>query len=168
MSFKEANLNSLEKINPFDLVGNDWMLITSGTKEKFNTMTASWGTMGILWNKPVCMCFVRPQRYTFEFMEKNDYFSLCFFEDSFKSKLVFCGRNSGRDCDKIKETGLKAEFDLQTPYFQEAKLVLICKKIYNQFIDKDCILDKEIYKNYEQNDYHKMYIGEIVKCLVRD
>lgn len=168
MSFKELNLNEIENINPFNLIGNDWMLITSGSKENFNTMTASWGGLGVLWNKKVAFSFVRPQRYTFEFMEKNELFTLSFFGSEYKDALKICGRKSGRDCNKIKEAGLTPIFKDDAPCFEEAKIVLICKKIYSRFISPECMIDKSLEKNYENKDYHKMFIGEILKCLVRD
>ena len=168
MSFKELSLNEIENINPFNLIGNDWMLITSGSKENFNTMTASWGGLGVLWNKKVAFSFVRPQRYTFEFMEKNELFTLSFFDSEHKDALKLCGRKSGRDCNKVKEAGLKPIFKDDAPYFEEAKIVLVCKKIYSQFISPECMIDKSLEKNYENKDYHKMFIGEILKCLVRD
>ena len=168
MSFKELNLNEIEKINPFNLIGNDWMLITSGNEENFNTMTASWGGLGVLWNKKVAFSFVRPQRYTFEFMEENELFTLSFFDAKHKDALRLCGRKSGRDCDKVKEAGLTPFFEDNTHCFEEAKMVLVCKKIYSQFISPECMIDKSLEKNYENKDYHKMFIGEILKCLVRD
>ncbi len=167
MNFEEIQINDLKDMNPFELIGKDWMLITSGTENKFNTMTASWGGMGIMWNKNVTFCFVRPQRYTFEFLEKNQYYTLSFFEEKFKKSLMFCGRNSGREIDKIKECGLTPEFEMNIPYFKEAKIVLFCKKLYSQFIDPDCFLEDFIVGNYPQEDYHKMYVGEIIKCMVK-
>ena len=94
--------------NPFKLVGADWMLVTAGNKDSFNMMTAGWGGFGVLWNKNVCICLVRPSRYTYEFLEKNDTFTLTFFDQSQRSILDFCGRHSGRDYNKAAETGLTA------------------------------------------------------------
>lgn len=165
MSFTETSAKELDGFNTFSQIGEKWMLITAGNKEKFNTMTASWGMMGILWNKDVATAFVRPQRYTFEFLEKNDYYTLSFFESKYKKQLSYCGRNSGRNVDKIKETGLTPIFDEQAPYFKEASTVFICKKIYGQFISLEGFIDIDLDKNYENKDYHKMYVGEIIKCL---
>ncbi len=151
--------------NPFKLIGKDWMLVTSGDKNKFNTMTASWGGTGVLWNKNVVFTFIRPQRYTYEFMENNDYFTLCFFGEEHRKALSFCGKYSGRDYDKVKETNLTPLFDLNAPYFKEAKTVILCKKIYGQFLNKDSIIDNSIESCYAENDYHKMYVGEILKIL---
>lgn len=165
MSFTETSAKELNGFNTFSQIGEKWMLITAGNKEKFNTMTASWGMMGILWNKDVATAFVRPQRYTFEFLEKNDYYTLSFFESKYKKQLSYCGRNSGRNVDKIKETGLTPIFDEQAPYFKEASTVFMCKKIYGQFISPEGFIDVDLDKNYENKDYHKMYVGEIIKCL---
>ena len=166
MNFTEINCEKLN-MNAFKSIGKDWMLITSGNKEKFNTMTASWGSVGVLWNKNIATIFVRPQRYTFEFLENNDFYTLSFFDDEFKKELAFCGRNSGKDLDKVKSTGLAPIFGDNFTFFSQAKLVFVCKKIYTDFIKPDNFLDDSIKINYENNDYHKMYVGEIVKCLVK-
>lgn len=168
MNFEKVNLNEIESINPFRLIGNDWMLITAGSSNDFNTMTASWGGLGVLWNKKVAFCFVRPQRYTFEFLEKNEGFTLSFFEDKYKAALGICGKLSGRNCNKIKEASLTpCQGSGGDIYFKEAKMVLACKKIYAQFVSPECLLEKELEKNYEMKDYHKMFVGEIKECLVR-
>lgn len=166
MSFKEINAKELN-FNPFSLIGDKWMLITCGDKEKYNTMTASWGSIGVMWNKNVVFSFIRPQRYTFEFVEKNDYFSISFYPDEYKSALSLCGKVSGRDVDKAKEANLTPVFDEKTPYFEEANIVLICKKLYNQNLEPSCFLDKKLESFYPQKDYHKMFIGEIEKVLVK-
>ena len=168
MSFKSVNPNDLEKINPFNLIGNDWMLVTAGEKNNFNTMTASWGTVGVLWNKNIASCFVRPQRYTFKFLEENEIFSLSFFDEKYKDALKICGTKSGRDCNKINLAGLTPIFDEKTPYFKESKMILICKKIYTQYIDPKYMIDENLESNYKLKDYHKMFVGEIIKCLVED
>jgi len=152
--------------NTFKLIGDDWMLITAGTSGKFNTMTASWGGLGILWNKKVCFCFVRPTRHTYNFTEQSDYFTLSFFEEKYRSMLNFCGSKSGRDVDKVAATGITPIQDSTgAVYFSEARLVLICRKIYFQDIDPAHFLDDGIEKNYPKKDYHRMYVGEIIKCL---
>ena len=162
--FKEVNLNDIA-MSPFKLIGNSWMLITSGNTSKYNTMTASWGGFGILWNKPVAFSFVRPQRYTFEFLENNEFFSLSFYSEKYKDALKYCGSVSGRDVDKCTEIGFTPLFDYEAPYFEQATLVFICKKIHGQFIEPESFIDKSIEKNYSKNDYHKMYVGEIVRVI---
>lgn len=167
MSFKEINPNQITN-NPFDLIGKDWALVTAGSKEKFNTMTVSWGGVGIMWNKPVAFTFIRPQRYTYEFLENGEYFTMSFFDDSYRDVLSFCGSKSGRDYDKPKETGITAVFDDKAPYFSQAKLVLVCKKLYGQFLNEESAVDKSILSSYKNGDYHKMYISEIEKVLVNE
>ena len=167
-TFKEIAPSEITN-NPFDLIGKDWALVTSGNSDKFNTMTVSWGGVGIMWGKPVTYTFIRPQRYTFEFMEKNGYFSMSFFDETQRDALKFCGSKSGRDCDKVKETGLTPAFTEDgVPYFEEAKLVLVCKKMYSQFLNEESIEDAESVAKWYDNDYHKMYVSEITKVLVRE
>lgn len=165
MKFDSISPNNLKE-NPFDLIGKDWMLITAGNREKFNTMTASWGGIGVLWNKNVSFSFVRPDRYTFEFLEKEDFFTLSFFKEKYRDSLLICGEKSGANSDKIKESGLTPNFEKKAPYFEEAKIVLICKKIYAQFIKPEFFIDDNLESFYPEKDYHKMFIGEIVKTLV--
>jgi flavin reductase (DIM6/NTAB) family NADH-FMN oxidoreductase RutF len=158
-----------EKItdNPFKLIGSDWMLITAGSRESFNTMTASWGGMGVIWNKKVCFCVVRPTRHTRLFTDSSSYFTLSFFEEQYREVLNYCGTHSGRDVNKIKETRLTPLFGDDTIYFAEARLVFQCKKMYYQDIDPGNFLDPTIDKrNYPLKDYHRLYVGEIVSCLV--
>ncbi|HNW98389.1 MAG TPA: flavin reductase [Bacteroidales bacterium] len=156
------NLNE----NFIKLIGRDWMLITAGNIKSFNTMTAAWGSIGFLWNRPVALCYVRPTRFTFDFMEKNNDFTLSFFEEQYKDALNVCGVKSGRDTDKIKETGLiPMETKNGNIYFKQARLVMECKKIYTDFIFPEKFIDKSIDKNYPLKDYHKMYIGQIMHCF---
>jgi flavin reductase (DIM6/NTAB) family NADH-FMN oxidoreductase RutF len=155
--------------NPFDLVGEKWMLISAGNKKAFNTMTASWGGMGVLWAKKVCFCVVRPGRHTYRFIESADLFTLSFFDESFRGALTFCGSHSGRDVDKVKETGLTPIFANGSVYFAEARLVFVCKKVYFQDIDPANFLDPSMDKAFYPNkDYHRMYVGEIKTCLVKE
>ena len=152
--------------NCFKLIDKDWMLITAGTMDSFNTMTASWGALGILWHKQIAICFIRPQRFTYEFTEKNDYFTLSFFEEEYRKILKLCGTKSGRDIDKVKETGLKpVESEKGGIYFEQARLVLECKKLYFDDFKPENFLEPSIQKNYPSNDYHRIYIGEIISCL---
>lgn len=155
--------------NPFQLIGSDWMLITAGNLQKFNTMTASWGGMGILWNKKVCFCVVRPSRYTYNFMEEAKNFTLSFYEEKYRKALSFCGSKSGRDVDKVAATGLTPEEGSDgTIYFQEARLVMECKKIYYQDLEPGNFLDESIEKNYNGKDYHRLYVGEIIGCRIKE
>jgi len=152
--------------NTFSLIGDEWMLVTAGDIKSFNTMTASWGGFGILWHKPVVFCFVRPQRYTYEFMERYDHFTLSFFDRKYHDALMYCGSKSGRDVDKIKATDLTPiESEKGCVYFEQAKLVIECRKIYYNDLDPDNFIDKKFLNEYPSKDYHRMYIGEVINCL---
>jgi len=166
-------ISDYKKIDPNDFSGNiiqkigfDWMLITAGNPEKFNTMTASWGGMGFLWNKPVAFIFIRPQRFTYEFAELNEYYTLHFFEEKYREILNFCGSKSGRDVDKIAKTGLTV-FNSQNNnvYFGQSYLQMECRKLYFDDLNPDHFLDEKIIRNYPKNDFHRFYIGEIVDCI---
>ena len=154
--------------NVFRLIGRDWMLGTAGKERSFNTMTASWGGLGVLWNAPVSMIFVRPSRYTYEFIEREREYSLSFLGPDDRRTLQVCGSKSGRDIDKVKECGFTvAQAECGAPYFEEAELVLVCRKRYVQPMDPDRIPEDVKEKWYPQKDYHTMYIGEIVEVLTK-
>lgn len=164
---KEINVRELKE-NFVKMISNDWALLTAGTKDDFNTMTVSWGGIGELWNKDVCFVFVRPQRYTYEFIEKNDYFSLSFFGGEFKKELGICGSKSGRDIDKMAETGF-IPVDLQNAVgYEQAKANVVLKKLAFQDMKPDGFIDETIMNNYANNDFHRVYIGEIVKVLIEE
>lgn len=166
--FHEVDITKLS-FNPFTKIDKEWMLITAGSSEKCNTMTASWGGLGELWSKYVSFIFIRPQRYTLEFLEREEYYSLCFFDESHRSALNYCGSHSGRDGDKIGAAGLTKVCTEAAPYFEEAKLVFICRKLHGQKIDPEGFIDPTIGpKSYPLKDYHKMFVGEIVKVLEKD
>ena len=151
--------------NPFERIGSDWCLITAGNKDSYNTMTASWGGVGILWGKEVVTCYIRPQRYTKEFVDSEEYFTLSFFPDDYKKALTLCGTVSGREHDKAAETGLTPIFTDNTVSFEEANLVLVCRKLYAQPMSEECFVDKEVLeKDYPKRDLHTVYVGEIVKA----
>ena len=128
-------------------------------------MTISWGGVGELWGKDVVFAFIRPQRYTKEFMDKSDYFTVSFFDEEYKDALKICGTKSGRDCDKINLAGLSAQFDGVAVYPAEAKLVIKCRKIAVQKMDNAGFIDPSIESNYKSGDYHFIYVGEIEKVL---
>lgn len=153
--------------NTFKLIGKDWMLITSGATDNCNTMTASWGGFGVMWFKPVVFVVVRPQRHTFSFLEKNDSFTLSFFDESKRDILQFCGTNSGKDVDKIQKTGLtKFASKNGAVFFEEARLLLECKKIYSDDFKKQNFIDKSPLEKYSDDDFHRLYIAEITDCLL--
>ena len=164
--FKEIDCESLSD-NPFKLVGKDWMLITAGDRERFNLMTAAWGGLGVLWQRNVAFCFVRPTRHTFSFIERSDRYTLSFFGDEYRNILNFCGSKSGKDVDKVAETGLTPIFENGFIYYEQARLVLQCRKVYAQDLVPDAFLDPKINDLYPLRDYHRMYVGEIVKLLRR-
>ena len=155
--------------NVFSTIGSDWLLITAGTKERCNTMTASWGGLGVLWGRNVATVYIRPQRYTYEFVEQSDCFTISMFDESWRDALNLCGTKSGRDVDKIKECGFTVvEGEGGAPYFEQARLVLVCRKLYWQDMDPDHFLDPEIDSRfYAQKDYHRVYVGEIVEAYKR-
>lgn len=154
--------------NVFSLLDDQWTLISAGDKTNFNTMTASWGGLGVLFHKNVATIYVRPQRYTFEFLEQYPEFTLSFFDKSYLPKLRLLGSKSGRDTDKIKESGLTpAMAGESAPYFEEAELVLVCRKLYYQDFTPEHFVDPALSAFYEQQDYHRMYIGEIVQTLMK-
>lgn len=159
---KIADVNRLQ-FNVPELIGNDWMLITAGGFEKCNTMTASWGGIGVLWNKPVAFIFVRPSRYTYEFIESTEVFTLSFFDEEYRNVLQLCGKVSGREVDKISEAGFKkVESENGSVFFEEAKLVMECRKLYVSDINPDCFFDDSLRKFYPNGDYHRLYVGEIL------
>lgn len=152
--------------NPFEMIGKQWMLVTAKNGEKVNTMTASWGGLGIMWGKNVAFVVIRPQRYTKEFIDYSNTLSLSFFDNDYKKILSYMGSVSGRDENKIAKSGLTVLEDNSTPYFQEAETVLICKKIFSQDWKKESFLENQLLDNfYPGEDYHTLYIVEIEKIL---
>ncbi len=167
MSFNKIKPEDLNE-NVFKMIGSDWMLITAGSMAKFNTMTAAWGGMGFLWNLNVAFIFIRPQRYTFEFVERNKFFTLSFFTEENRRILNICGSKSGRNCDKIMETGLEPiETELGNIYFEQARLVLECRKIYYDDIKETNFVDKSLIDIYQRKDFHRMFIGEIIDVIYK-
>lgn len=165
--------------NPVKMIGDEWMLITAGNSQSYNTMTAAWGALGVLWSKPIATCYVNPTRYTHEFMEKNDYFTLCFFDDTHKGALVYCGTNSGRDHtekNKAEMAGLNPLYtENGSVYFKEAYLVLECRKLYADNFKPGNFTANVTMKNdageeslyNESQEIHTVYTGEIVNCWMR-
>lgn len=153
--------------NPFQMIGKEWLLVAAEKAGKTNAMTASWGGVGIMWGKPVAYVFIRPQRYTKEFIDTSDTFSLSVLGEEYRKTLSYFGTVSGRDEDKIAKSGLQVAYDGATPYFQEAGTVMICRKLFAQYYDPACFIDKTCDETwYPEKDYHMMYIAEIEKVLV--
>ncbi|MCF0123001.1 MAG: flavin reductase family protein [Ruminiclostridium sp.] len=154
--------------NVFSLLDDRWTLITAGDQGHCNTMTASWGGLGVLWNKNVATIYVRPQRYTFEFLEAAPCFTLSFFGEEWKKALAYCGRVSGREADKFSHCGFHVDMAGEhAPYIREADMVLVCRKLYWNDLEA-AHMDPVALEHYEKQDYHRMYIGEITKILVKE
>lgn len=161
---------SADKIpgNIIKMLSEDWMLITAGNSAKFNTMTASWGGLGVLYNKPVAICFINPARYTYQFMENEDTYTLTFYTEAYREALNYCGNVSGRDTDKIKGSGLTP---IATPdgsmAFSQAWMIIECRKLVSQSLSLDSINDKTEKEKRGTQPMHKMYIGEIINVWVK-
>ena len=163
---KKADLKTLASENAFDLIGKEWMLVTAGNKEKFNTMTASWGGIGWLWNKPVAFIFIRPERYTHDFIERESRLTLSFYEEDCRGILQFCGTKSGRDVDKVKETGLKpVALESGAMTFEQARLTLDCRKLFKSPMTAADLIDKSILEKWygpqPGGSLHDVYVVEI-------
>ena len=160
----------LENINAFELFDKKWALVTAGVKPDFNTMTISWGGLGTLWERPVATVYVRPSRYTHDFMEREPLFTVSFFADSYKKDLAVLGSKSGRDCDKLALTGLTPmaveTAQGETVGFEQALLTLVCRKVFRQDMDKAAIMPLVAAENYSPEEpAHTMYVGEVVKVI---
>ena len=159
--------------NAMHLIGKDWMLITAkgnaqDGKPSVNTMTASWGGLGVLWNLPVAFCFIRPQRYTYTLTEQAERFSLSFLPEQYRAALRLCGSKSGRDTDKFAAAGLTAAELDGTPFVGEARLVLFCRKLYADDLDAAKFLDSTLLAHYKEQDFHRMYICAIEAIYEKD
>ena len=162
---KKIELKDLS-FNPTELLDKRWGLLTVADGEGCNPMTVSWGGVGRLWNLPVVTVYVRPQRYTYGLINKEEYFSLVFLPEEMHDAAVLCGAKSGRDADKVKECGLTMLSDEKAPYFAEGELTFICRKLYQQDMKGECFTDPAVdAMDYSQKDYHRMYIGEIIAVL---
>ena len=163
---KKVDLDVLAREDAFGLIGKEWMLVTAGNKNKLNTMTASWGGIGWLWNKPVAFVFIRPERHTHEFIEREARLTLSFYDESHRAKLQLCGKTSGRDTDKIKEAGLEpVELESGAMTFAQSRLTLDCRKLFKvpmaeaDFIDKSLL--SQWYGSQPGGSLHDVYIVEI-------
>ena len=165
MSFKEITAEELNE-NTFSLISKEYMLITAGNREKYNMMPASWGFFGEMWGHHEVMAVVRPQRYTMEFIQNQDFFTLSFYGDQ-KDIHKICGSKSGRDVNKTQQAGLNPIFDGDSVYFDEARLVIVCKKEYISPFIPEGFSDTEPLKWYN-SDYHNMVFGKIVKILIKE
>ena len=173
-----ANLSALQgykQLSPDKIPGNiikmlneDWMIITAGTDEKFNMMTAGWGGMGVLYGKPLAICFINPLNYTYQFMETSDTYTFTFYTEAYREALLYCGSNSGRDTDKVKGSGLTP---ITTPSgskaFSEAWLIIECRKLVGQSLNHDTLFDDKVKAEWTGKQLPKMFIGEIINVWVK-
>lgn len=170
-----AAMEGFRQITPDKIPGNiikllgDWTLITSGTADQMNVMTASWGGLGTFWEKPVSFCFLNPSRYSVQTMDKGETYTISFYTEAYKDALRYCGSVSGRTTDKIKGSGLTP---IKTPSgataFAEAWMIFECKKIVVQPITPEAVVDKSLpNKDWSKSGYHKMYIGEILNVWIK-
>ena len=164
--FKEISAKEI-KGNIIEKIADEWMLISAGSKEGFNMMTASWGFMGEMWGEDTAVAMIRPQRYTMEFINKSDYYALSFYGDN-KDIHKVCGSKSGREVDKTALAKLTPVFDYNTVYFNEANLVIICKKQYVDSLKEENFVDTQPLKWYENKDFHNMIFGKIEKVLIKE
>ncbi len=169
-NFKQIEPQELQD-NPINLIGKEWMLIGAGDATSSNAMTASWGTIGFYANKPMVTVFVRPERYTNDFMSKNSHFTLTVLEEQFKSAHSIFGKLSGRDNDKATLAGLTPIFTPSgNPTFAQGRVVIECRKIFSQTMNEESYTDKECYNKWYGAGHggdHILYMGEIVNCWVK-
>ncbi len=168
---KEISVSELN-MNPMTMIAKEWMLVTAGNQERgYNTMTASWGHLGSIWGHggglPTAVVYLRPQRYTKEFVDREELFTITVFPEEYKKALGYLGSHSGRDGDKVAVAGLTPVFEGDYTYFAEAKLTLVCRKLYRGTIQPEGFMDQSFIEEYYPNrDFHDFYIGEIIKALV--
>lgn len=168
MEFKTAEIQTVRE-NAVELFGSRWALLTAGTREHFNPMTVSWGTLGELWSRPVVTVYVRPSRHTYGFMEEQDFFTLSFFGPEYRAALNLCGSKSGRDMDKAAAAGLTPlSTECGAVAFQEAEMIFVCRKLYRNDIAPEDFTDGSVADSYGGKDFHRQYIAEVVQVLRRD
>jgi flavin reductase (DIM6/NTAB) family NADH-FMN oxidoreductase RutF len=170
-----SSLQGYRQLSPDKIPGNiikmlneDWMIITAGTDEKFNMMTAGWGGLGVLYSKPVAICFINPANYTYQFMETSETYTFTFYTEAYRETLQYCGTNSGRDTDKVKGSGLTP---LTTPSgskaFSEAWLIIECRKFIGQSLNTETLFDEKVKAEWTGKQLPKMFIGEIINVWVK-
>lgn len=154
-------------IDVINIWRKQWLLLTAGTSDAFNMMTVGWGSIGCMWSRPFAQVVVRPQRHTRKYIDQSDSFTLCAFPENHRKDLKLLGTISGRDGEKLSQTGLtlKKSKSVSAPSYNEANLILECKIIYCQDMDPNGFMDKAIDDNYKENDYHRIYYGEILAAF---
>ena len=167
MDFRSISPKELTD-NVFKLLGDDWALLTVKDGDKINPMTVGWGGFGVMWGKSVVYAVVRPERYTHDLLDRQNGFSLTFFDESYKKQLGLCGRQSGRDTDKVAECNFNVLLEGDVPYFEEARIAIICKKLYaSDFKREDFLCDDTMIDKWYGGGFHTLYIAEIEKVLIK-
>lgn len=154
----------------FKRIAKGWMLVTAGTKESLNTMTASWGGVGVLWHMNMATIYIRPERYTDDYIQREDYFSVAFFSEQYRKELTLCGKKSGREVDKVETCGFTVrEGEAGGIFFEEAEIVLVCRKRYSDMLKLENMIDLDPNAFYggAHGGVHRMYMGEIVEAYVK-
>lgn len=166
MNFKEINIKDFD-FNPFSKI-EDWSLLTAGTEKDFNMMTVTGVMCGKFFLKPMMQVYVHPDRYSYQFLENNDYFTVSFFNEPHHPALQVCGRLHGNECDKVAESGLHPIPFENTVIFEEAKIVFVCKKVFHTDVKEENFDSEELFKGYYKgaSTFHRIYMGEIEKILV--
>lgn len=168
MAFKEIDIKDLE-FNPFQKIGSEWALVTAGDETASNTMTVSWGALGVVWGRNAVTVYVRPQRFTKQFVDAAERFTLSFYGAGHKRELTVLGSKSGRDGDKVAEVGFTPAYLGASVAYEQAELVFVCRKLYADDIRPERFVDASVDEEvYPEHDYHTMYIGEVEKVFVRD
>ena len=157
-------------LNPVTTIADTWLLITAGNKENgYNSMTASWGHIGNIWGKPSICVYIRPQRYTKKFVDSEEYFTVCVMGEKYRKELAYIGSHSGKDEDKLSKVGFRPMFLDGTTAMEDAEIVFICKKLYRAPLLEEYFADASIPEEiYPEKDFHDMYVGEILKILIKD
>ncbi|MCQ2353946.1 MAG: flavin reductase [Clostridia bacterium] len=168
MELREISPYELQYSNAFRAVGKEWMLICAEDANGINAMTASWGFLGQLWNRPAAICFIRPQRFTYHMADGSERFSLCFFGDGYRKELGYFGTASGRDGDKSAATGMHYGHIESVPVVEESNLILLCRKLYVDDIKEGNFKDTSLIDTcYPERDFHRVFVCEVEKCFVR-
>jgi Conserved protein/domain typically associated with flavoprotein oxygenases, DIM6/NTAB family len=167
MSLHKIDLKTMTP-EVFRVFGTNNALLTAGDRSACNTMTVGWCGLGRVWNLPACTVYVRPERYTWSFMEKQDFFTLSVLPAADHDKMVFCGTKSGRDTDKLGACGLSVQYgEGDAPLIAQAEWALVCRKLYAQDLKPEFVLDSRVDRFYQGEGWHRMYVGEVVEAYAK-
>jgi len=158
-------ISELKECNPFQQIGKEWMLVSAGDEQKANTMTASWGGMGVMWGSDVAYVVIRQSRFTKEFIDEQKCFSLSFPGEEYRQAMSYLGSVSGRTEDKLQKTDLHFEYAQGIPYIKEAKQVFLCQVLSQTLLNTEDFVDAGVGKWYEDGDLHTLYIAKIVGVM---